>query len=116
MSRTKMFSEEEKLLKRRANRKKWRKENRAEHLLQRKRYREKYREKLNRLNLIRVHTLRYIKPWLILKYGGYQLCKEKSNLETHHIKYTTNIEDILLLCKGCHYKMHHKGGQYGRRR
>ena len=42
------------------------------------------------------------------KYGGCQICKSKVKLEIHHINYTTDIQDLLLLCQECHKKHHRK--------
>lgn len=91
----------------------WKKKNRKKWLEQKARYRKKHNaSKDKELNLIRIHSTRWIKPFLILKYGGCQFCKSTEKLEIHHIEYTTEFEDILLLCRKCHLNIHRsrKGG------
>lgn len=80
----------------------------GKYLEQKKRYRERYKDKLKEINLIRVHSIRWIKPLLISKYGGCQICKSDEKLEIHHIKYTTNFEDLMLLCRKCHIDIHRR--------
>jgi len=43
-----------------------------------------------------------------------QVCGELNNLEIHHKQYTNNLEDLAVLCKKCHMKIHRKRDENGR--
>ena len=64
------------------------------------RKRPEYQEK-QKIRMFAVNKLK-------MKDGGKcSSCDAVDNLEYHHIKYTNNKEDIILLCKECHTKLHY---------
>ncbi len=44
------------------------------------------------------------------KYNRCCVCKEKTNLNIHHVRYTSigneKAGDLVVLCRKCHYKLH----------
>ena len=89
---------------------KWKNKNKEKVSAQKRRHRERHKKELNEINLIRLFAVRKLKPFLICKYGGCQLCKSTEKLEIHHIKYTNEWEDVMLLCRKCHLNIHTEGG------
>ncbi len=62
----------------------------------------------NYIKYIQHYSQKYHFPVLLEKYGGCQLCKSIKKLEIHHIRYTKNIKDCMLLCQIHHKKIHRK--------
>lgn len=44
-------------------------------------------------------------------YKGCQKCGSKEKLQIHHINYTHELQDCMLLCQDCHKKIHRKYNQ-----
>lgn len=66
--------------------------------------RNKRRRKENSLNRIRLATW---KKWNhLLPQSICCFCGATTELEFHHIKYTVNLSDLLVVCKKCHAKLH----------
>ena len=81
----------------------------------RKKYQDSKRYGTKKYNLkqnIRHYSQKNHFEILFKKFGGCQLKLEGcsgNKLQMHHIKYTKDIEDCLLLCQECHKKIHRKG-------
>ena len=76
-----------------------------------KREYDKRRRKLKNYNnkkFIQHHSQKYHFPKLFNKHKCCQICKSKKKLEVHHIRYTKEIKDCMLLCQDCHKKIHRK--------
>lgn len=50
----------------------------------------------------RLYARRVLKPKLIKKYGGCQVCASMEKLQIHHKDYEQRTKNVLLLCKECH--------------
>ena len=62
----------------------------------------------NKITNIRHYSKKHHFPILIKKYSGCQICNSEERLEIHHIRYSKDIKDVLLLCQPCHKKVHRK--------
>lgn len=65
-------------------------------------------ERYRLINPIRAYTHKHYFLILLEKYKGCQICGSIDKLEIHHIRYTKDINDCLLLCQDCHKKLHRK--------
>jgi len=84
---------------------KWRKENREK---SNKYARDRYKNPLNlEKRRSRYYATYYLKETLLKKFDHHCLdCSSKDNLEVHHLKYSFNFDDCIIVCKKCHAKRH----------
>ena len=68
-----------------------------------KRYRT---SKYNFIQGIRNYSNQHHRPILLEKYKCCQKCFGTERLQIHHLKYTNDIQDCLLLCENCHKHIH----------
>ena len=95
--------------------------NREKRILYQREYDKKNKEKKNKYERekrrgetynfkknIQHYSQKYHYPILIKEYKNCPLCNSKTNLQIHHIKYTKDIKDCMLVCSECHKKIHRK--------
>lgn len=87
---------------------KWDKDNKYKKRIYDKKRREEKED--NKIKSFNHYSRKHHYPILIERYKGCQLCDSKDKLEIHHIRYSKDIRDVLLLCQECHKKIHRKYG------
>ena len=66
------------------------------------------REKKNNPEKYRAVTRNYFKKKLIQEINCCELCRSKDNLDLHHKKYINKRDNVMIVCRLCHSKLHSK--------
>lgn len=76
-----------------------------------KKHNKKYRDNPDnkvKINLRARHYQNGLREHKIREKGSCEICDSKESLELHHMEYKEDSEQVRVLCKKCHNKIHRK--------